>query len=455
MKLFYPELVAYEKGLNSPLYLQIRNRILAGNQKTIFQELKKGQKIPFTLPQGINRQSRDKQFWSKTKKTLILRDKQLNRDSNLRFFHPFVSVDHIIEDYKFIISMENECPNNCLYCYLQASCKDTPVPTIFTNFQDKDDLIREIKLALLGINMYTQENGKNDCLGREGKAVINRLITIFEKSIGSVSIDLPINDIYKSNLKKIKENFQHSRATMIANYKSKLGSYDFEKPHTRTKFMAGEINDGLALDHLTDNSKYLVEIFANHTIKGDGGFLQFRTKSNNISNLKGIIQNDNTNISFSVNSPTAIRKFELSTASLDKRLSAARQLQDWGYKVKINVEPIIMHADTVSTYKLVLDNINDKLIIKPELLRPITLGMLRFGANILEIIQSRNPRLYKHYQDHMTDKLEHEKHRYPEKWRIKTYTELTNYINKTMPGIGVELSTEPRFIWEKVGLQFN
>ena len=281
MKLFYPELVAYEKGLNSPLYHQIRNKILAGKQNTIFQELKKGQKIPFTLPKEINEQARDKMEWLKAKKCLILRDKQINRGkenkNNLHFFHPFVSVNDIVEEYQFVVKTESQCCFNCTYCYLQYTFKKAPVPTIYPNFRDKDNLIREIKLCLLGINMYAQENGKKDCLGRIGQAEVNRLIILLEKSIGSVSIDQPINDIYKSNLKKIKENFQRSRMRMIANYKSKLDNYNFSKPHISTKFIAGELNDGLVLDHLTDNSKYLLEIFANQIIKDDGGFLSFST----------------------------------------------------------------------------------------------------------------------------------------------------------------------------------
>lgn len=459
MSKFHPDLVVYEKGLSSPLFKQIKQRIKKGNPQAEFKDYSPPvPKLPFSIDKSSTRQIRDKQIWKQAKKSLVLRDKSIDPKNGLHFFHPFVSVDGIVEGYSFVISMENECPYDCLYCYLQSSLKEIPVPTIFTNFQDRALLIREIKLCQIAINMYSLKNSQGDCLGRDGKAEVNRLLKVLETSIKSAEIEQSIYDIYKTNIESIKESFQKSKIKMISKYIGDLDNYEYLKTPTKIKFMAGEINDGLAMDHLTASSKYLTEIFGNDTIKKDGGFLQFRTKSNNIENFKGVIHNDNTNISFSVNSIKATREYELNTASLDERLNAAKQLQDWGYMIKINIEPIIKYKDedkneykkTLYSYIYVVDQIKIKL--DTNLLSPITLGMLRFGSNITEIIKRRNPSLYKHFQDYMTVELEYEKHRYPEKWRIKIYSELAKHIDKVMPDVGVEISTEPRAIWKKAGL---
>ena len=48
-----------------------------------------------------------------------------------------------------------------------------------------------------------------------------------------------------------------------------------------------------------------------------------------------------------------------------------------------------------------------------------------------------------------------EKYRYDRDKRIEIYKAMVEYIKSELPGIEVELSTEPVYVWEDVGLTWD
>lgn len=450
MKLPYPAVVGRMPGLNSLLYHRVIDRIKTHDPDTSIKLINNIHEIPFTMPKNLPAGDRDRVFWEKVKHTLVLREKVSNSQyGDMRFLHVFVAIEGVVEGYQFVIGGENECPFMCHMCYLQGTFKSSPVPTVFTNFQDDGLLLREIKLALLAMHMHVHTDGKSDYLGREKQDTVHRIMGLLNKAIGSVDESQSIHRIFISHKKAIKKQFSGSSINKLQSVKDNLDKFDFKNVTDRFQFNSGEISDGLANDHLTDNSHFLVQMFANPIMKKDGGYLLIRTKSDNVDNLIRVDSGYNTVVSFSIVAPAYIDR----TANNVEKLEAAYKLQKADYKISLNIDPIILHGDTVKVYSKILDKIADTLSTDPKVFDHLTFGMLRFGVNTRDVVEKRNPKLFGHYQRNMTK--EDEKYRYDRDKRINIYKGLVEYAQKIMPGVKIQLSTEQRSVWDEVGLKIK
>ena len=82
--------------------------------------------------------------------------------------------------------------------------------------------------------------------------------------------------------------------------------------------------------------------------------------------------------------------------------------------------------------------------------------MLRFGSkNLDKNIRKRHKDLHGHAKDYMTKIKGDEKYRYDRNKRVEIYKDLVKYTKAEMPGIEVELSTEPVDVWKDVGLSWE
>ena len=441
--------------LQSDLFKRVLDRAKLHDPNLIVQEMDGIHDYPFSVNNKLPPLAREKEFWKKCKQSILLRDKQVNKKyGGLRFVHVFVAVNATVETHQFVIGGENECPFDCHFCYLQGTFEDSPVPTIFTNLQDEGLLHREIKLGLLGMQMYMQLIGSSDNVGRTGQHTIHSLIGVLNRSIGTVDIDQTIEDVFKSNKSAIDKSFKRSPLEKLKPFHKYLDNFDLKNPKHKFHFNCGELNDGLAYDHLTGNSKFYSELFANESIKNDGGFLLIRTKSDNIANLKKAQHNGNTVVSFSMTAPAFVEGN--GPATVEERIKAARELQDLGYKIRPTFDPIILHGDTTRTVKVyseILDMIRDNLILDHAHLDPFTYGSLRFNVDTIKrIIPQRQPRLAQYYRTKMIPTSEYEKHRFPRDERVEVYKKLAEYQDQIIPGFESRLSTEHVSVWEDAGM---
>jgi spore photoproduct lyase len=197
----------------------------------------------------------------------------------------------------------------------------------------------------------------------------------------------------------------------------------------KISFNMGEMLDSLALDHVTNLTPMLVDFFS----RLPNAFLMLLTKSANIGNLLSIKPNNQTVVSWSINSREAITQYELDTADLDERINAARLCQQHGYRIRFRIDPGILHPNWQTAYA---DMIQKMLTsTEPE---NITIGMLRlvpghsrlaiqaYPAETEESLQKQN----------LTDLASDGKLRYPEDKRIEFYSHIIGTIrsfNKTVP----------------------
>lgn len=450
----YPKILAIESGLTSSLAQQVVDRVKAGSPDIeIVGNYKRGETRLYELD-DMPRDAREHARWLKNKQTLILRDKQKDySNTGLRFVHPFLSVEKAREGYQFALSVENECPLHCEFCYLQGTLKEQPVPTIYANFQDREMLVREIKISLLGMHIYTQIHGIQANITRAGKVHLSALIKLLDKTISKAEEDQSIADIfqdYKAGIRQeLKEAEKEIFEPVIKGF-SKLQMTNLQK---KFHFNNGDLNDGLAYEHITGNSEYLVSIFSHENMRRDGGQLLIRTKMTNVDSLIKLDPNDNVIFSMTLGT----KHYSKGTPNSEKRIEASAKMQKRGYRVRLDLDPIIQYTDTFKQYKHILDSIKAQMDWQSPRLEKIILGMLRFNDdNIEKVIRDRHTDLYGHYSRTMSKgEADEEKSRYDRTFRVNTYKAMAEYIEKIMPGVNVRLSTEAVSVWKDAGLSWN
>ncbi|MFA6196895.1 MAG: spore photoproduct lyase family protein [Sulfurimonas sp.] len=115
--------------------------------------------------------------------------------------------------------------------------------------------------------------------------------------------------------------------------------------------------------------------------------LEFKTKSDNI---KYFLQNDvpkNIFCTWSLNTPTIIENEEHLTASLDKRINAARALADKGVKVGFHFHPIVEYENYLDEYQQVYK----QLLLKfdPSEVALVSFGTLTFIKPVIKKLRER------------------------------------------------------------------
>ena len=116
--------------------------------------------------------------------------------------------------------------------------------------------------------------------------------------------------------------------------------------------------------------------------------LEFKSKSDNISYL---LENDvphNILCTFSLNTKTIVENEEHLSASLEKRINAARRLADKGVKIGFHFHPIVEYENYLQEYGEVYAQLVEQF--KPEEVVTISLGTLTFIKPVIKKLRVRN-----------------------------------------------------------------
>jgi spore photoproduct lyase len=192
-----------------------------------------------------------------------------------------------------------------------------------------------------------------------------------------------------------------------------------------TMFYAGELNDTLLFDELTEYTRILIPFFANKQELT----IELRTKTNNIDNLVKLTPAPNVIVTWSLNPQEYISKYEPNMASLKERLNAAYECQRRGYSIGFHFDPIIYTPDWQEKYDRVIDMIAEVL---PEPPKYISSGGFRFTRNLARIINEVHP-LYRDIMNEEFVLCNDGKFRYFKPIRIEIYQHIKEKI-KTVLG---------------------
>jgi len=207
----------------------------------------------------------------------------------------------------------------------------------------------------------------------------------------------------------------------------------------KVSFNMGEMLDSLALDHITNLITMLVPFFAGLS----RGFLMLLTKSSNIDNLLAVEANEHTVVSWSLNSRRMIEQYELGTAGLSERIDAVRACQQHGYRIRIRIDPGILHPDWQADYADLIEK--TLTVVEPE---NITLGMLRLLPGHFRLAEGAYGNRARKLLDHnFVRGASDRKLRYPPKQRIEFYNHLIDVIRSFDKEVSISLCRETPEIW--------
>ncbi|MCR9144109.1 MAG: hypothetical protein NXI24_17810 [bacterium] len=221
--------------------------------------------------------------------------------------------------------------------------------------------------------------------------------------------------------------------------------------HTRGKNFqfrigTGEYTDSLALEPLTGLSTLLVDYFAQHP----NATLELKTKSDNVDNLLELDHRGKTVVAWSINPPELVEAVEPGTASLERRLAAAKKVQEAGYRLAFHLDPLIYYESGRGWergYHELIEQVFDT--IDPNHVAWISTGSFRFTADLKEAIQARFP------EDRLTREGESilgadGKHRYFKTIRQDMFRSIKQKIESVDPKLFLYLCMETRRMWEDV-----
>ncbi|WDV45119.1 hypothetical protein PV797_16570 [Clostridiaceae bacterium M8S5] len=109
----------------------------------------------------------------------------------------------------------------------------------------------------------------------------------------------------------------------------------------------GSTSDMVLENTITGNLKWAIEQFG----KLENAKCTFATKFSMVDDLLDANHNGNTQMRISVNPDFIIRKIEIGTSSLIDRINAANKMHRAGYKIGVNIAPIILLDNWQSMYK--------------------------------------------------------------------------------------------------------
>jgi spore photoproduct lyase len=243
----------------------------------------------------------------------------------------------------------------------------------------------------------------------------------------------------------IQSFYNQNTITFDSSFKDKLLNLELD-PNKTYHIGTGQASDSL----MFGNREGILDALFAFARKYPNVILEFKTKSDNI---KYLLENDvpkNIFCTWSLNTPTIIENEEHLTASLDKRIRAARKLADKGVKVGFHFHPIVEYVGYLDEYQALYE----KLILQfdPSEVALISFGTLTFIKPVIKQLRERE------FHSKITQ-IPHEdasgKTSYPEATKIEMFKHAYESFKPWHSKVFFYLCMEPHELWSKTfGYQY-
>lgn len=180
----------------------------------------------------------------------------------------------------------------------------------------------------------------------------------------------------------IQSFYNQNTITFDSSFATKLKNLNLDKNRTY-HIGTGQSSDSL----LWGNKEGVLDALFLFAKENPNVILEFKTKSDNI---KYILENEvpkNILCTWSLNTPTIIKNEEHLTASLEKRINAARKVADKGVKVGFHFHPIVAYENYLSEYKEVYNTLMQEF--KASEVALVSLGTLTFIKPVIKQLRQR------------------------------------------------------------------
>jgi spore photoproduct lyase len=198
-----------------------------------------------------------------------------------------------------------------------------------------------------------------------------------------LTLDTVDNCGYGCSYCSIQSFFSDHQVIFDDRLEEKLAALSID-PHRIYHIGTGQSSDSL----MWGNSHRILDILLQFAHQHPNVILEFKSKSDNIHHLLSRDVPPNVICTWSLNTPTIITYEELGTASLERRLLAARRAAEHGVLVGFHLHPLVHYASWQKEYADVVRQIC--AFFQPEQVVMLSLGTLTFTKRVLRKIRERN-----------------------------------------------------------------
>ncbi len=238
----------------------------------------------------------------------------------------------------------------------------------------------------------------------------------------------------------LQNNYEIADIYLPTNLKEKLAEVTFD-PNKTYRVGSGNSSDSLLWGNRGNILTDLFEWSAQHK----NIILELKTKS---ANIKYLLENDipsNTCVSFTINPQEVISNEEHGTASLDQRLSAARQLADKGIKVGFHMHPMMYYNGFEKGYSDLVQRVMDTFTPKE---------VLWFSVGTITLIRGIEDTLRKSYISSKllqmpTENTPDNKITYTKDIRVKLYDVAFQALESWKDSVFIYLCMEFDELWNR------
>ena len=220
-----------------------------------------------------------------------------------------------------------------------------------------------------------------------------------------------------------------------------LGRRIDSQPGKIFRIGTGEFTDSLVLDPVIGWSDILLSFFQERK----NAVLEIKTKSDHIERVLSSRHRNRIIVSWSLNSPRIVAGEEHGTASLKKRLEAAKRCQSEGFILGFHFDPLIDYPHWKEDYLKTLEMLD--AFVEPKGIIWISLGCFRYMPVLKKIIRKNRPRsriLDGEFITGLDGKM-----RYFKPIRIEMYAFIAEILKKWHKDLGIYLCMESDEVWEK------
>ena len=222
---------------------------------------------------------------------------------------------------------------------------------------------------------------------------------------------------------------------------SVIGDIIDSSPHRIFRIGTGEFTDSLSLDYLTGWTDFLLPFFS----RRKNCILELKTKTSAIKSLIAGRHRNGIVVAWSLNTSRIVANEEHNTASLKRRILAARECQRAGFLLAFHFDPLIYYPGWEDGYERTVRLL--ETYIAPESIIWISLGSFRYMPSLKWAIKRRFPATTI-FDGEFVPGLDG-KFRYFKPTRVEMYAKLSHILRKWYDDLGLYLCMESDDVWRQ------
>lgn len=196
------------------------------------------------------------------------------------------------------------------------------------------------------------------------------------------TLDAVDNCGYGCSYCSIQSFFDGKQISFDRGFADKLQNLNLD-PQKTYHIGTGQSSDSL----MWGNSHGVLDAVISFAAANPNVILELKTKSANVSHLLKAGASKNILCTWSLNTPTIIGHEEHGTASLEKRLAAARKVADAGYVVGFHFHPMVHYEGWQEDYQAVVQTICERF--SPDEVALVSIGTLTYIKSVMADIRQR------------------------------------------------------------------